>query len=104
MIDFVYSEVVILIDDLIMIDGWRGVLDEEIGDIVEDGIGKILVEGVMGVVWNVLSLVWVFEVIKNFKGDDGDDDEFEWYFFFDLYYDEWYVDGGKGYMMEWYVG
>ena len=28
------------------------------------------------------------------------DDEFEWYSPLDLYYDEWYADGGKGHTME----
>ena len=78
-IDFAYSEAAIPIDDSITIDGRRGVLDEETGDIVEDGTGKTLVEGAMGAAWNALSLARVLEAIKNFKGDDDDDDEFEWY-------------------------
>ncbi|HFJ7926225.1 TPA: hypothetical protein ACGVXL_002375, partial [Enterococcus faecium] len=99
-IDFAYSEAAIPIDDSITIDGRRGVLDEETGDIVEDGTGKTLVEGAMGAAWNALSLARVLEAIKNFKGDDDDDDEFEWYSPLDLYYDEWYADGGKGHTME----
>ena len=95
-----YSEAAIPIDDSITIDGRRGVLDEETGDIVEDGTGKTLVEGAMGAAWNALSLARVLEAIKNFKGDDDDDDEFEWYSPLDLYYDEWYADGGKGHTME----
>ncbi|EME8168442.1 hypothetical protein L6057_002674 [Enterococcus faecium] len=103
-IDFAYSEAAIPIDDSITIDGRRGVLDEETGDIVEDGTGKTLVEGAMGAAWNALSLARVLEAIKNFKGDDDDDDEFEWYSPLDLYYDEWYADGGKGHTMERHVG
>ena len=58
----------------------------------------------MGAAWNALSLARVLEAIKNFKGDDDDGDEFEWYSPLDLYYDEWYADGGKGHTMERHVG
>ncbi|MBO1301314.1 MULTISPECIES: RNase A-like domain-containing protein [unclassified Enterococcus] len=101
-IEFSYSEGAIPYDDSITIDGKRGVLDEETGNIIDDKTKEILVLGAMGASWLSESLEKIYTKIKELV--DVDVEEIEWYTPIDLYYDEHFADGGKGHTIAKHIG
>ncbi|MDB1678133.1 MULTISPECIES: RNase A-like domain-containing protein [Enterococcus] len=106
-ISFSYSAEAIPNDDSLTIDGKRGVLDEETGDIVDDNTKEVLVKGAMGATWTSLSMKLLMEKIQEIKASENngeDEDENEWYTPIDLYYDEYIADGGKGHTVARHVG
>ncbi|OQO69602.1 hypothetical protein BH747_09770 [Enterococcus villorum] len=106
-IEFSYSATAIPADDAITIDGRRGVLDEKTGDIIDEKNKKVLVKGAMGVTWTALSMKLIMDKIKEFKepnNDEDDEDKAEWYTPLDLYYDEYFANGGKGHTIARHVG
>ena len=106
-IEFSYSATAIPADDAITIDGRRGVLDEKNGDIIDEKTKKVLVKGAMGVTWTALSMKLIMDKIKEFKdpnNDEDDEDKAEWYTPLDLYYDEYFANGGKGHTIARHVG
>lgn len=104
-IEFSYSAEALPNDDSITIDGKRGVLDEETGDIVEDKTRNILVRGAMGVAWDALSLARILANIKQLTTveEEEEEEEEEWYTPLDLYYDENFAFGGKGHTIDKHV-
>lgn len=102
-IEFSYSDEALPNDDSITIDGKRGVLDEETGDIVEDNTKDILVKGAMGTRWNAKSLQRVITKIRQLT-EVMPDDELELYTPIDLFYDEYVAEGGKGHTMARHIG
>lgn len=104
-IEFSYSEEAIPNDDSLTIDGKRGVLDEETGDIVEDGTKETLIKGAMGTAWNALSLKRLLAKIKELTGITEEElKEIEWYTPIDLYYDEHHAEGGRGHTIARHIG
>lgn len=98
-IEFSYSEGAIPYDDSITIDGKRGVLDKETGDIVEDGTENILVKRAMGTTWSLAASLIIANLIESLTEDDEEEDDY-WYTPLDLYFDEYFALGGsKGHTM-----
>lgn len=96
-IEFSYSDEALPNDDSITIDGKRGVLDEETGNIIDDKTKEILILGAMGASWLSESLEKIYQKIKELADVDVEDEEIEWYTPVDLYYDEHFADGGRAY-------
>lgn len=103
-IEFSYSAEALPNDDSITIDGKRGVLDEETGNIIDDKTKEILVLGAMGASWLSESLEKIYQKIKELADVDIEDEEIEWYTPVDLYYDEHFADGGKGHTIASHIG
>lgn len=98
-IEFSYSDEAVPNDDSITIDRKRGVLDEETGDIVEDGTENILVKRAMGTTWSLAASLIIANLIESLTEDDEEEDDY-WYTPLDLYYDEYFALGGsKGHTM-----
>ncbi|AND73735.1 hypothetical protein A6P53_11475 [Enterococcus hirae] len=99
-IEISYSADAIPYDDALTIDGRRGVLDEETGDIIDGKTKDVLIKGALGATWTAASMALLKERIKELKEKDpnnkDDDEGFSWYTPVDLVYDELFANGGKG--------
>lgn len=107
-IEISYSADAIPYDDALTIDGRRGVLDEETGDIIDGKTKDVLIKGALGATWTATSMALLKERIKELKEKDpnnkDDDEKFSWYTPIDLVYDEFFAKGGKGHTIMRHIG
>ena len=107
-IEISYSADAIPYDDALTIDGRRGVLDEETGDIIDGKTKDVLIKGALGATWTATSMAILKERIKELKEKDpnnkDDDEKFSWYTPIDLVYDEFFAKGGKGHTIMRHIG